>query len=311
MMICANLAPPDAFLRSMPNPDEQPYPLSDLELARCLERAEAESNARFVEARAKVFPDRGAAWIEVAGAYAMFDGPSSPCTQTFGLGLFDPVETADLEKLERFFFERGAAVCHEVCPMAGVTLMATLNERGYRPIEVSSVLYRAIHRGMKLGLAHSERIRVRRATPKDGLQVVETMAAGWSHLQDISGMMRELADVAANTEGLSSFLVELDGEVIATGSLAIRGEVAQLAGACTIPQARKQGAQLALLEKRLQFAAEQGCNLATMAAEPGSASHAMPSVTASALPTPASNGNCPTPEQDLSRPKVELKHLGA
>jgi GNAT superfamily N-acetyltransferase len=98
------------------------------------------------------------------------------------------------------------------------------------------------------------------------------MAAGWSHVREVSGMMRELADVCANTSGLFSFLVELDDEVIATGNLAIRGEVAQLAGACTIPQARKQGAQLALLEKRLQFAAEQGCKLATMGAEPGSAS---------------------------------------
>ena len=26
--------------------------------------------------------------MEVAGAYAMYDGPRSPCTQTFGLGLF-------------------------------------------------------------------------------------------------------------------------------------------------------------------------------------------------------------------------------
>src|SRR5262245_39804483 len=272
MMICANLAAPDAFLRSMPNPDEQPYPLFDLELARRLERAEAESNARFVEARAKVFPDHGAAWIEVAGAYAMFDGPSSPCTQTFGLGLFDPAQTADLEKLEQFFFDRGAAVCHEICPLAGVALMATLNERGYKPIEVSSVLFRPIHRGMKLGSAHSERIRVRPASSADRPQVDETMAAGWGHVQEVSGMMRELADVCANTSGLSSFLVEMNDEVIATGNLAIRGDVAQLAGACTIPQARKQGAQLALLEKRLQFAAEQGCKLATMAAEPGSAS---------------------------------------
>jgi len=27
-------------------------------------------------------------WIEVGGTYAMFDGPSSPVTQTFGLGIF-------------------------------------------------------------------------------------------------------------------------------------------------------------------------------------------------------------------------------
>jgi predicted acetyltransferase len=48
--------------------------------------------------------------------------------------------------------------------------------------------------------------------------------------------------------------------------------VALMAGASTIPDARKQGAQLALLENRLRFAAEQGCDIAMMCALPGSAS---------------------------------------
>src|SRR4051812_16745858 len=87
---------------------------SDLALSRRLERAEARANAEFVEARAKIFPASGGAWVEVAGAYAMYDGPTSPCTQTFGLGLFQPPTTADMEKLERFFKERGAPVFHEV-----------------------------------------------------------------------------------------------------------------------------------------------------------------------------------------------------
>ncbi|HEY8459957.1 MAG TPA: hypothetical protein VIM99_06220, partial [Blastocatellia bacterium] len=65
-----------------------PIPFSDLALARRLERAEGRSNVDFVEARAKLFPDSGAEWIEVAGAYAIFDGIGSPLTQTFGLGVF-------------------------------------------------------------------------------------------------------------------------------------------------------------------------------------------------------------------------------
>ena len=47
---------------------------ADLALARRLERAEALSSARFVEARAQLVPESGACWITVAGAYAMFDG---------------------------------------------------------------------------------------------------------------------------------------------------------------------------------------------------------------------------------------------
>jgi hypothetical protein len=54
----------------------------------------------------------------VAGAYAMFDTPSSPLTQTFGLGVFDKVTHADLERLEIFFQECGAPVFHEISPVA-------------------------------------------------------------------------------------------------------------------------------------------------------------------------------------------------
>jgi len=70
-------------------------PFADLALARRLERAEAASNARFVEARARLFPASGACWIEVAGAYPMFDGVASPVTQTFGLGMFQAPTAGD------------------------------------------------------------------------------------------------------------------------------------------------------------------------------------------------------------------------
>lgn len=79
-----------------------PYPIADVSLACRIERAEALGNARFVDARAQVFSDSGSTWIEVAGARAMFDSPSSPMTQTFGLGLFQPPTIADLDAIEAF-----------------------------------------------------------------------------------------------------------------------------------------------------------------------------------------------------------------
>jgi hypothetical protein len=62
---------------------EEQYPFVDLALACRLERTEAKSNRSFVEAKACLFPDSSAFWIEVAGAYAMFDGIDEPITQTF------------------------------------------------------------------------------------------------------------------------------------------------------------------------------------------------------------------------------------
>src|ERR1019366_6004053 len=71
-------------------------------------------------ARAELAPESGAQWIEAAGAYAMYDGVRSPCTQTFGLGLFQMPTAADMTRLEAFFQDHGAPVFHEVSPLAGI-----------------------------------------------------------------------------------------------------------------------------------------------------------------------------------------------
>jgi hypothetical protein len=48
--------------------------------------------------------------------------------------------------------------------------------------------------------------------------------------------------------------------------------VALFGGACTVPEAREQGAQRALLEARMNMAVRERCDLAMMCALPGSAS---------------------------------------
>ncbi len=68
------------------------------------------------------------------------------------------------------------------------------------------------------------------------------------------------------------FLAELDDKPISAGMLFIYDEVAILAGASTVPEGRRQGAQNALLDARLKFAREKGCTIATMGALPGSQS---------------------------------------
>jgi hypothetical protein len=115
---------------------------SDRNLSQKLERTEARANVAFTQARAALEPEVGAEWIEVAGAYAMFDGVDSPLTQTFGLGVFDEIGNKELDALEAFFKNRAAPVFHEVSPLADASLMPLLNECGYQPVELSSVFGR-------------------------------------------------------------------------------------------------------------------------------------------------------------------------
>ena len=244
---------------------------SDLNLAQRLERLEGVACRRFVEARTKVDPASGACWMEAAGALAMFDRPSSPVTQTFGLGMWQPVTAAVLDELEAFFFSRGAAVHHEVSPLAGVEVHALLAERGYKPIELTSVLYRPA--GEPLGGAVNPRIAVRRIAPDESKLWSEISARGWAtEHPELMDFLRDFAGVIGAKADSISFLASIDGSPIAAGSMNVGDGAVLLAGASTVPEGRRQGAQFALLDARLRYAGAHGCDLAMMGATPGSSS---------------------------------------
>ena len=99
----------------------------------------------------------------------------------------------------------------------------------------------------------------------------QTSAAGWREA-GYSDFMLEFGRIHADTEGLHLFLAELEGQAIAAGAVSLHDGVEHLAGASTIPEGRRRGAQLALLDARLRHAAAHGCDVALMGALPGSSS---------------------------------------
>lgn len=253
--------------------DEKAFIFSDVDLARRLERAEGHTNREFVETRARLFPEVSAEWIEVAGAYLMYDGAASLLTQTFGLGLFQETTGADMHEIENFFRQRGAPVFHEVSPLADASLLPLLNERGYQPIEFTSVMFRPIGRASDdLPAPRSDKVKVRIVGEDEHELWAQTAARGWSEFTEFADQILELSRVSAKRAGASPFLAEIEGEPVATGGMGIYDGVVLLAGASTVPEGRRQGAQMALLRSRLRFAAGQGCDIAMMCAQPGSTS---------------------------------------
>ncbi|MDQ3713863.1 MAG: GNAT family N-acetyltransferase [Acidobacteriota bacterium] len=246
---------------------------SDKSFSQKLERAEAVTSADFEETRARLFPASGAEWIEVGGAYAMFDGIASPLTQTFGLGVFDEIIDVELDEIEAFFKRHNAPVFHEVSPLADASLIGLLNERGYQPIELTSVMYRMLQAENAFGSPTNSRVLARIVSGDEIDIFAETSVAGSSaEMPEFADFGIELCKIGAVSKGASPFIAELDGKPIATGMLFVYEDVALLGGASTIPEWRRNGAQNALLEARLRFAAERGCRLATMGASPGSQS---------------------------------------
>ena len=242
--------------------------LANLDLARRLERVEGLANAAFVEARARVSPGSGSCWTEIAGTRCMFDSVDSPVTQTFGLGMFEPVTADDLAEMEVFFRVRGAQVFHEVSPLADPSALAMLNRHGYKPLEFTTVLVRELQQGSALP---ETACAVRMARPEESSHWSKLSVQGWNQ-PALGGFLEDMAASNAERHDITSFYAEVDGNLAATGSVCIHEGVALMAGASTVPEARGRGAQQSLLAHRLHYAAGQGCTIAMMGALPGSAS---------------------------------------
>lgn len=246
---------------------------SNKDLSQKLERTEARASADFVETRKNMFPESGAQWIEVAGTYAMYEGAESPLTQTFGLGLFDEITDAEMEKLEDFFKSLNAPVFHEVSPMADASLLELLNKRGYQPVELTSVMYLPLAEKDFSVEPKNENIKVRIIEKGEEKLWAHTSAKAWSaEDENLGEFILKFGEVGASSAGAFPFLAEIENAPVATGMLYIYDDAAILAGASTIPEARRQGAQTALLNARLRFAFENDCELAIMGASPGSQS---------------------------------------
>lgn len=245
-----------------------PPVFADLALARRLELTEGHGNAAFVDAQARLDPNDGAIWKEIGGTFAMFAGVGSPITQTFGLGMHAPLAEKDLEAIERFFTSRGSAIFHEICPLAGIEVPQSLNARGYRPIEMSSVLYQPIDANTRV--ASNPALRVRQVERSEAESYATIAAKGWSEHPEAMPYIKGFAKLSLVCA--TCFVAEQDGRPIATAALFMHNGVALLAGASTVPEGRRQGAQNALLDTRLRTAASNGCDLAMMVASPGSAS---------------------------------------
>ena len=246
---------------------------SDQNLSKQLERTEARANVDFVETRARLDPSYGAEWITVGGAFAQFDGVESPLTQTFGLGMFEDATAEHLDEIEAFFKERGATVFHEVSPMADQSILALLGERGYRPIELTSMMFRDLSRTLETPSVSNTEISTRQIDESEADLWAETSARGWATIHEsLADFMLAFGKIAARTSGGHPFIAEIDGEAVGAAGFGIYDEVCILAGAATVPEARNRGVQNALLDARLRLARESGCSLAMICALPGSQS---------------------------------------
>jgi GNAT superfamily N-acetyltransferase len=246
------------------------YPLLSLELAREIELAEAEAAVGCAERLTARHGEGAGAVLSVGGGHAIYCGANSPVTQAVGLGLNAAVSKEEFDRLEEFYFGRNEPVRVETCPMADGSLIEQYRERGYHVSEFSNVMVRPVEKTAAAALPAG--IEIQKAAEGEidlwTLTVSQGFAEHYPVTQELLGIMRMFAE-GKNTE---CYFARVDGKIAGGATVALRGRIAGLFGASTLPQFRNRGVQTALLHARMQRAAERGCELAMSIALPGSAS---------------------------------------
>lgn len=249
------------------------------ELARRVEAAERGLIEECTAAVARRTGSAGAFSLAIGGGVAAFSGADSPLTKVAGLGFGGVPAAGELERVEAEFGARGAGVQIELCNLAQAPIGEMLTRRGYLLVGFENVLGRALdaravwpeRTGIELARSGEEELET-------WIDVVVSAFAA----PDAQGVAahesfpREALELAmrdmTGARGCVRYLARRAGALAGGASMRIAEGVAQLCGAGTLPEHRRQGVQGALLERRLADAAREGCDLAVVTTMPGSKS---------------------------------------
>ncbi|MBK8573259.1 MAG: GNAT family N-acetyltransferase [Holophagaceae bacterium] len=226
-----------------------------LSLARRLERAQALQNERFNQAS-------GGRSLPVGGGFAHFRGEGHPLNQA--LGLIEPVTDAELAAVEAFL---GVPTVLELSPAADPSLWSLLAERGYRLQQFQQLWVRSSP--FAEAVFPSTRVRIAAAAEADVFNQV--VCGGFLERDDWRDLDPPFK-VSLEVPEAWGFIAFVDDEPAGGGMLGIVDGVALLSGDGVIPSFRGRGLQKALVQSRLSFAADRGCDLACASTAPGTAS---------------------------------------
>ncbi len=208
-----------------------------------------------------------------------------------GLAIGEPLEEAPLAAVEQEWRDRNEPMRIELSSLARPEAATMLTAGGYRLVGFENQL------GCELKTwGQAPDSPAAGACPQDSGRaiVVETLAATDEKLwRDVTvdGFAQPDASPTAHetfprqvlddifitlgrTSGFRRYVARIDGHAAGAASMRIDGDIAQLAGAATLPAFRRRGVQTALLRHRLVEARDAGCALAVVTTQPGSTSQA-------------------------------------
>jgi GNAT superfamily N-acetyltransferase len=250
-------------------------------LAARIERAECTMLTELGQAAARRRAPGSVVLEPIGGGVATFIAPGSPVNKFAGLGFGDVPTEADLARVEQAFAERGAPLQVELASIGDPAVGRLLTNRGYELIGFENVLGLPLDRS-RLEDAGDSSVTIDRVPESETKAWIDAVATGFLHPDTFDGPPSHesvdrdaITDIFADVQAVPSFerfFAKRDGIVAGGASLRLDQDVAQLAGASTLPEHRRRGVQTALLRYRLREAASRGCDIAVVTTQPGSKS---------------------------------------
>jgi hypothetical protein len=244
----------------------QSFSSSDLSLARLMEAAEAANGFGLARGARPGLVEVE----EIAGGCAMFAGVGSPLTHALGIGMNGPLPRGEFDRLEGFFRSRGSGSLIDLCPMADLSVVEQVMQRGYRIIEFNNLMLRRVQPADAL-FEPPPAITVSTVDEAFMPEWCRLLVRGFSGSADADEVMVDL--VTGILGAGDSLCARLDGAPAGTAGLSVHGGVALLYGDSTLLEVRGRGLQQTLIRHRLASAARAGCQWAMACVVPGSGSH--------------------------------------
>jgi len=236
----------------------------DRALARRLESAEEMPQVHHAEWCQKNQPSVGAAVEEIAGGHMIFAGLGSPIGRAVGMGFAEPVTAAEMDQLEHFYHSHGAPAQTDYCPLSDPSLLELAKQRGYGIAELNNVLVRKLDPSERFSARTGFTIRTGKPeeAPAFSSIVRRSFFPDGGEPEGFDEMISPMFAFPGNL----TFVAEIDGQLVATGAGLIIPEhgIVGLYGAGTLKDYRRRGLQTAMLERRMQAAADAGCEYAVI-----------------------------------------------
>ncbi|MBI2220186.1 MAG: GNAT family N-acetyltransferase [Acidobacteria bacterium] len=252
---------------------------ADAALAARIDRAEARMCAHIAGSIGAGRPEPAPLVLPISGGHAVYVAPLSPVNKVIGLGLDADLDLAALARIEREWRDRGEPLRIEMSVLADPSLGSALTDRGYRLHGFENVLGLPLDR--TLPGPDISAVAVEIVTAGECPTWIDIAVDAFMNLDGTGSVppdalprerLRAVLEQMMGVPGFIRYLARMEGEAVGQAAMRIDGDLAQIAGAGTLPRARGRGVQKALLHRRLADARAAGCTLAVVTTAPGTRS---------------------------------------